>query len=78
LNTTPLTMRRTFIKGPTSNRLIFTMSDGTYLGSIEFDTSSSQAALMIAKDFQAFVSESIGGIMQLPPGATLRPPPNGR
>lgn len=61
-----------------ANKVIYTLSNGTYMGSIIFDGMSNDALKMMAADFQAFITESVGGIVQVPAGARLPAPPQGR
>lgn len=63
-------MMRTVIVGQTSQRFVYTLSNGKYLGSIEFDVSSLDMARAIANDFAAYVAQNTNGV-QLVPGDAL-------
>lgn len=67
-------MLRQVIQTTGSNRVIYTLSNGQYLGSITFDGMTNDALKMMAADFQAMITEVAGGIVQVP-GARL---PQGR
>jgi hypothetical protein len=64
-----LELKRTALLAGGINRLIYTMSNGDYVGSIVFDGVNPDALRALANDFQAFIVEQTGGISVAPPGA---------
>ena len=71
-----VTVKMHGIQMPSGAKLRFTQSDGTYLGSIEFDAINSQALGLIGNMFQQFVAQQTGGIQLATAGAVpgLRTP----
>jgi hypothetical protein len=65
-------MLRTVLNENPGTRIIYTLSNGMYLGSIRIDMMSADALKAMAQDFQAFVAEQTGGIQQVPAGALSR------
>jgi hypothetical protein len=63
---------RTVLNRNPGTRIVYTLTNGMYLGSIEIDMMSAEALKAMTEDFQAFVAQQTGGIQQVPAGALSR------
>jgi hypothetical protein len=55
-----------FIPKPAGAIVRFTASNGSYIGSIEYDAANPQALIAMANAFQAFAAQQTGGIQIAP------------
>jgi hypothetical protein len=67
---------RNVIQQPPGLKLVYTTSQGAFVGELEVLATSGEALAAIANDFQAFAAQQTGGVQiagRLPPGALLKP-----
>jgi hypothetical protein len=60
---------RTVIPQASGAKVIYTTSQGGYLGTLVFDAQSPEALGVIGNDFQSFCAQQTGGIQVAPLGA---------
>jgi hypothetical protein len=65
----PPVMLRTPIMVGGGNRLVYTMSNGAYVGSIVFDGMTADLLRAMAQDFVAFINQQTGGLALAPASA---------
>ena len=75
-NAQPVAMIRNVLNSGGVNRIVYTLSNGQYVGSLTFDGQSTEAVKAMADDFQAFMAEQAGSLLKVPPGTRLPAPPN--
>jgi hypothetical protein len=64
-----IAMIRTVIPQPNGAKIVYTTSQGGYVGTVVFDASSPDALSALGNDFQAFCAQQTGGIQVAPPGS---------
>jgi hypothetical protein len=56
-------LRRTIIPHGAGQKIVYTMSDGAYLGCVVHESMNTDALKVMAQDFHDFVAQSCGGLM---------------
>jgi hypothetical protein len=58
----PPTVLQTLIQKPNGAKIVYTLSNGAYIGTIEFDTASQALLKMLGAEFQAFCAAQTGSL----------------
>lgn len=74
VNGHPAALIRTAMQQAGVNRVIYTLSNGQYVGTIHFDGMSADLLRAMAQDFHAFINEQTGGVALAPAAALSQLP----